>query len=203
MRIATLTLALIIGTVTYAAPIEFDLKDPKGVNSVSFVLDSQLEPIMGVATGIGGKVTFDPDDPNTLSGTITVATDSMKFGSERMGNVAMGEDWMNAEAHPEISFAITSGHAHKHGNAYQFHCSGNFTCKGVTKPVNVTVVVNYLKDKLGSRMKGKEGDLLAIRSSFTVNRSDFGIKEGMGPEVVAEKIELRISIIGSAIKAAE
>ena len=57
---AVLLSILTIAATASAASDEFDFKDPKGVNAIYFVLDSELEPIMGMATGISGTVTFDP-----------------------------------------------------------------------------------------------------------------------------------------------
>jgi hypothetical protein len=43
-----------------------------------------------------------------------------------------------------------------------------------------------------------EGDLLVLRSSFTINRSVYGIKPGQNMDKVAEEIELRLAIAGAA-----
>ena len=51
-----------LGATAPAAPLEFDFKDPKGVNNVVFKTDALLESINGVATGISGRVTFDGQD---------------------------------------------------------------------------------------------------------------------------------------------
>src|SRR2546430_1265819 len=67
----------LVGTTLVAAPIEFDFKDPKGVNNVIFKTDAPLESINGTATGISGKVTFDPDNPGAIKGKIVVQSSSL------------------------------------------------------------------------------------------------------------------------------
>jgi len=67
--------ALIVASAavtSLAAPIEFDFKDPKGVNNVIFKTDAPLESINGTATAISGKVTFDPANPGAVNGKIVV-----------------------------------------------------------------------------------------------------------------------------------
>ena len=51
---------LLGGEIVRGDDQEFDFKDSKRVNSLSFFLDSELEPIMGVASGISGKISYDP-----------------------------------------------------------------------------------------------------------------------------------------------
>jgi hypothetical protein len=43
-----------------------------------------------------------------------------------------------------------------------------------------------------------KGDLLVIRSSFTVKRSDFGIMPGQAEDKVSDAIELTLSIAGAS-----
>jgi hypothetical protein len=54
-----------------------------------------------------------------------------------------------------------------------------------------------LKDKLKAR-SGKEGDLLVLRTSFVVKRSDYGINTGKFEEKVSDEIDLSLSLAGSA-----
>jgi len=77
---------------------------------------------------------------------------------------------------------------------------GDFQCKGVTKEITVPVSVTFLPRKAGDRMRGAEGDLLVVRTEFTIDRSDFGIKPDMGPDTVAKDIEVRASIVGYSTK---
>jgi len=63
------------------------------------------------------------------------------------------------------------------------------------------VKLTYLKDKLKARTPGTEGDLLVIRSNFTIKRGDFGINKGVFEDKVSDDIELTLSLAGAAPKA--
>lgn len=188
--------------MTRAQAAEFDFDDPKGVNSMVFVLDSPLEPIMGLAKGISGTVKFDPGQPEKMSGTITVAAKSVETSNSKMNNVLHARDWLNVKAFKTIDFAIKSVtvDSKPEEDVYDLTITGDFTLHGVTKELSVPVKVSYLPNKLGDRMRGKPGDLLVLRSQFTINRKDFGIKKGMSGMTVAEEIEIRISMVGSHFK---
>jgi hypothetical protein len=67
----------------------------------------------------------------------------------------------------------------------------------VTKELTTPVKITYLKDKLKAR-SGKDGDLLVVRSNFTVKRSDFGINASRNEDKVANEIELSMSVAGMA-----
>ncbi len=59
--------------------------------------------------------------------------------------------------------------------------------------------LTYLKGKLADRSGGQmKGDLLVIRSTFTIKRADFNIKPGEAEDKVANEIELTLSIAGAA-----
>jgi polyisoprenoid-binding protein YceI len=165
---------------------EFDFKDPKGVNSMTFTLDSPLEPIVGVASGVSGQVTFDPERPEGTSGRLVVQADTLHVPQPKMKEVLHSPDWLDVKKYPEISFA--------------FKIAGEFTCHGVTKPLTVTVKAAYQPGKLGERVRGKEGDLLVLRSDFAIKRSDFGIKPDTPAGVVADEIQIRAGVVGGCPK---
>jgi hypothetical protein len=50
----------------YAAPMDFDFEDPKGVNNIIFQLDAPLESTNGTGSGITGTVSDDPDDSTSI-----------------------------------------------------------------------------------------------------------------------------------------
>ncbi len=193
-----LLVATAFATWANAAPIEFDCKDPKGVHSIAFTLDSKLEPIMGLASGISGKVSFDPAAPEKTTGRIVVEAKSLHTPNGTMKKYLHGPDWMDVEHHPNIEFTIKSVKKSKKigENRYELTVKGEFTCKGITKKMIVPVTLTYLPGMLSQRQRGIEGDLIVIRAEFPIARKDFNIKPDMGPMVVSEEIEVRVAIVG-------
>ncbi len=201
-RILTTLSVLAMVAAAQAAETTFDFKDPKGVNNVVFKLDAPLESINGTATGVSGTVTFDPENPAAAKGKIVVETKSLTVPNSMMQGHLLGPEWLNAEANPEITFEITKvKDVEKKGDKIEADVTGKFTLKGVTKEIEVDAKVSYLPGKLGDRTGGKLlGDLLVIRSSFEIKRSDFGIKAGEYADKVSETIELSLSVAGAAPK---
>src|SRR5882672_2747991 len=95
-----------LGATAPAAPLEFDFKDPKGVNNVVFKTDAPLESINGVANGVSGTVNFDPENPAATTGKIFVAANTMHVGNPTMKEHLHGEMWMNVAKFPEITFEL-------------------------------------------------------------------------------------------------
>ena len=60
--------------------------------------------------------------------------------------------------------------------------------------------LTYLKDKLGQRVPNMKGDLLVLRSTFTIKRSDFSNNPAAPQDKVADDIELVLSIAGAAAR---
>ena len=182
-----------------AAPQTFDFKDPKGVNNAVFKLDAPLEAISGNATGISGKVNFDPENPAATRGKIVVATSSLHVGNPMQQQHLLSDKWMDAAKYPEISFEAKDLKKVKtSGDVTTADVTGTFTLRGTSKEITVPVKFTFLKDKLGQRVPNMQGDLLVIRSSFTVKRSDFGLMPGQMEEKVSDAIELTLSIAGAS-----
>jgi polyisoprenoid-binding protein YceI len=189
--------------ISQAAPRSFDFKDPKGVNNVQFKLDAPLESITGTATGITGHVAFDPADPASTTGRITLDAKSLTVGNPLMGEHLHSDQWLDVAKHPAIVFeAREVRNVQPQGANLVGEILGTLTVKGVTKEVTVPVTFTYLADKLGARLGDPKlhGDLLVLRSNFTINRSDYDIKAGELTDKVAETIHLSLSIAGSAQK---
>lgn len=183
-----------------AAPIVFDFKDPKGVNNAVFLLDAPLESINGTATGVSGTVNFDPANPAAITGRIIVDAKSLHVPNPVMKEHLHGAQWLNSEAHPEISFeAVRAANVKTDGDRVTADVTGRFTLRGMTRDITVPVTFTYLKDRLGARSNGQmQGDLLVIRSNFTIKRADFGINPGAPQDKVSDEIQLTLSLAGMA-----
>ena len=181
-----------------AAPVDFDFKDPKGVNNVIFKTDAPLESINGTATGISGTVTFDPDNPGAVRGKIIVQANSLHLGNPMQKEHLHSDKWLDVMKYPEISFEVESvKNVRTQGNVTTADVTGKMSLHGLARTITVPVKMTYLKDKLKART-GKDGDLLVIRADFKIKRSDFGINPGQMEEKVSDDIELNMSIAGAA-----
>src|SRR5437868_11487634 len=96
----------LVGTTLVAAPIDFDFKDPKGVNNIVFKTDAPLESINGTATGISGKVLFDPQNPGTVKGKLLVAASSLHVGNPMQKEHLHGATWLDVATYPDITFEV-------------------------------------------------------------------------------------------------
>jgi len=203
MKTTILTLtALTLAASVIAAPQSFDFKDPKGVNNAVFKLDAPLESINGTASGVSGSINYDADKPEALSGKIIIEAKSLTVPNPMMQQHMHGDQWMDVEKYPEISFeAVKVANVKKSGDKVTADITGKLTLHGVTKELTAPVSFTYLKDKLAARTNGQtQGDLLVVRSTFTIQRADFGINPGAPSDKVSEEIELTLSLAGAAPK---
>ena len=198
-----LTMAVLVAAagLSAAAPMDFDFKDPKGVNNAAFKMDAPLEAISGNATGISGSVSFDPAAPAATKGKIVVASSSLHLGNPMQLQHLKSDKWLDVAKFPEISFeAKELKNVKTTGDTTTADATGSFTLKGTSKDITIPVKLTYLKDKLGQRIPNMKGDLLVIRSNFTVKRSDFGINPGQSEDKVSDAIELSLSIAGASAR---
>jgi polyisoprenoid-binding protein YceI len=194
-QIIALAASTLLVTATMADT--FDFKDPKGVNNVAFSMDAPLEYIAGTANGISGTVDFDPAHPEKTSGTIVLDTATLMVANSMMRDHMLGGNWMDVANHPTITFKAhhlkdVSGADGK----FKGTAVGEFTVKGITHEVEFPVSLTYLPGKLADRNRGMEGDILVIRSDFTILRSNYGINAGQNEDKVADEVELKLSIAG-------
>ena len=198
--IASLLLAIATCTAATAAPLSFDFKDPKGVNNATFKLDAPLEAISGSANGITGTITFDPANPAATQGRIVIATATLHVPNPTMKEHLHGEQWLNSAVNKEITFeARTLANVKTTDDNTSADVTGTLTLNGKTRDVTVPVKFAYLKDKLAARTNGAmKGDLLVVRASFAIKRSDYGINPKAPEDKVSNTIDLTLSIAGAA-----
>jgi polyisoprenoid-binding protein YceI len=182
-----------------AAPQTFDFKDPKGVNNVVFETDAPLESINGTATGVTGMVTFDPDAPASLKGKIVVAASSLRVPNNMMQGHLQSDKWLDVAKNPDITFE-TSGvdNVKTSGNQTTADVTGTMSIHGVSNKITVPVQITYLKDKLHDRFPNLQGDLLVLRATFVVKRSDYAINKGQFEDKVSDDIKLTLRLAGQS-----
>jgi polyisoprenoid-binding protein YceI len=200
-QVSLLALALALASSAVAAPQSFDFKDAKGVNNAQFKLDAPLEAITGHANGISGTVSFDPANPGETKGKIVVASESLSVPNSMMKGHLHSDKWLDVAKHPEITFETKAlKNVKTTGDVTTADAVGTFTMKGISKEITIPVKLTYLKDKLSARLPSMKGDLLVVRSNFSIKRSDFNIQPGQSEDKVSDEIELTLAVAGASPK---
>ena len=182
----------------YSKVIQFDFKDPKGVNSILFHLDAPLESISGSGNDILGTVHFDPKKPKIIRGEIILKTKSLHVGNPVLKEHMHGENWLNATKFPEIKLSFDSmSNVKRDGVNINGLINAKMTIRNITLSMPIPVQISFLEGLLEKRNR-VPGDLLVVRSKFSVKRDDFEIQKGENLDKVANEIEIILNLAGSA-----
>lgn len=126
--------------------------------------------------GISGKL-----EDGVLTGSVPV--EGLQIGMPMFKEHVLGEGFLDAANHPELSFTSHELHAHEDGHV---HLHGEVTIKGVTKPIDANGTVTGPLEV--TRPDGKVVDALGLTLIGTVDRRDFGLEiaAGTGWDVTIE-----------------
>lgn len=135
---------------------------------------------------IKGTITLDSANPSASTIQAEIPIDSVTTRNEKRDGHLKSPDFFNAAKFPTATFKSTSVTA----DGDTFKVTGDLTLHGVTKPVTLDL------QKTGS-MQSPRGEMIGFETTFTINRSDFGISfmpDGLGEEVrITVSIEARKS----------
>ena len=189
---------LILGMSALAdEPKTFDFKDPKGVNALLIIMDSLLEPIVGMASGISGEVSYDADSPEQLKGAIQLDVNSIKLSNDAMTKVMHGASWMNTEKFGTVTVTFNQvTDAVEEDGAVVLTVDAMVEAVGKSLEKELEIIVEHVPDGAKKRGGADSGDLLRLASEFVVTREELGIKPDMGDEVVANEIMISVAIVG-------
>ena len=131
-----------------------------------------------------GKITMDADvSNNTVEFEVKAA--SVDTGNEKRDQHLRSSDFFSAKQFPVITFKSTKVSA-KEGKEDVLEVTGDLELHGVKKSVTVDVEIT-------GRAQGRQGEsLIGFESTFTIQRSEFGMTYGMGS--VSDDIRITVSI---------
>jgi polyisoprenoid-binding protein YceI len=130
-----------------------------------------------------GELVLDPNDSAKDSVKVEITTDSIDSNSAARDKDLKGPDFLNAKQFPTATFKST---AVKKVDDKDYEVTGDFTLRGITKPVTLAVQVIGI----GPGPRGETR--LGTESTVTLRRSDFDMKTFS--QVVSEDIQLRIAV---------
>jgi polyisoprenoid-binding protein YceI len=156
-------------------------------SSVAFsVRHLMVSKVRGSFTNFQGSVVVAEDGTPSVSAQIAV--DSVNTGNEQRDTHLKSPDFFDVQQFPIASFVSSS--VRPDGDDYLL--VGDFTLKGVTKPVELKLAFNGVNPGMG------HGEVAGFEASVVLNRKDFGINIDMpletGGVVVGDKVTVSLEI---------
>jgi polyisoprenoid-binding protein YceI len=145
-----------------------------------------VSKIRGRFADFSGKLVINEDGTAQADAEIRVA--SVTTDNEQRDGHLRTADFFHAEDFPVATFSSTGFRV----NGDDFVVDGNFTIRGVTKPVSLDVEFLGVNPGMGN------GPVAGFEAKTVINRRDFGITIDMplpdGGAVIGDKITLTLEI---------
>jgi polyisoprenoid-binding protein YceI len=156
-------------------------------SSIEFsVRHLMVSKVRGRFDTFGGAIVVAED--GTPSVTAEIAVGSIDSGNEQRDAHIKSADFFDAEKYPTATFTSTGMRA----NGDSYLVDGDFTLKGVTKPITLELEFNGTNPGMG------HGEVAGFEASVVVNRKDFGIDIDLpletGGTVVGDKVNISLEI---------
>ncbi|OBB30845.1 hypothetical protein A5792_18540 [Mycolicibacterium peregrinum] len=156
-------------------------------SSINFsVRHLMVSKVRGSFETFSGAITVAEDGTPSVSATIDV--NSINTRNEQRDAHVRSADFFDADNHPTATFVSTG--VRPDGDDYIV--DGDFTLKGVTKPVSLKLEYNGVNPGMG------QGAVAGFEASVVLNRKDFGIDIDMpletGGTVVGDKVTITLEI---------
>jgi polyisoprenoid-binding protein YceI len=158
--------------------------DPVHSSMLFNVVHAEASRFWGRFDSFKGQLVVDAAKPDAGSVVVEVAAESVDTGNKDRDNHLRGPDFFNAKEFPDIVFESKKVEKAPKG----FKVSGEFTMLGVTKPV--TADAEFIGYSEGERTGKRTG----YEVRFTIKRSDFGMKYGLGPGGVSDEVNVLFSL---------
>lgn len=178
-------LALLAAAPAAAAPETYRI-DPEHLSIGFLVHHIGYADTLGMFREAEGSFVFDPEARTLEDLTVTIQAESVFTNHQRRDDHLRGDDFLDVEAHPEITFVATS--AEPTGETTGT-VTGDLTILGVTQPVTLDVTLN----KRGEYPFGNNF-VMGISARTTVTRSDYGMTYAVDNGWVGDDIEVIIEV---------
>lgn len=167
---------------------------------ITFTSDAPLERITGTSNKVVGYAVAEMDGEHP-TGRLSAAAFSVPLRTldtgipARNGHLQTG--WTDAAGYPDITFELIDSKDAKLAKegedfkTYELTLIGDMSINGVTRQLTIPARITFMPHNDQTRMR-TGGDLLAIRCSYAIDRTEFNIisKRGMPSSRVAEEITL-------------
>ena len=156
-------------------------------SSIGFsVRHLMVSKVRGNFENFSGAIVVAEDGTPSVTAEIAVA--SINTGNEQRDAHIKSADFFEVEKYPTATFTSTGVRA----NGDDYVLDGEFTLKGVTKPVSLALEFNGVNPGMG------QGEVAGFEASVVLNRKDFGVDLDLpletGGTVVGDKVTITLEI---------
>ncbi|MGX9787320.1 YceI family protein [Mycobacterium sp. MMS18-G62] len=156
-------------------------------SSIGFsVRHLMVSKVRGNFENFSGAIVVGED--GAASVTAEIAVDSINTNNEQRDAHIKSADFFDVDKYPTATFTSTGVRAN--GDTYVL--DGEFTLKGITKPISLDLEFNGVNPGMG------HGEVAGFEASVVLNRKDFGIDIDMpletGGAVVGDKVTITLEI---------
>lgn len=173
---------------------------------IYFESNAPLENIKGQSNDVIGYAVLSPSRPGTIvAGEWHLPVESMKTGIELRDEHLAGKDWLDAASHPNIIVqvrelrGVTETKRSAAFTTFTGTVVADLTLHGVTRTIEIPKSTVTLMPESDATRKVAKGDLMAIRSKFTVTLADYEVSHPVIGEKVAKDVEIDVSLFLSTL----
>lgn len=154
-------------------------------SNIKFQIRHFFTPVEGSFEDYTGDIHFNPDDLGASKINVEIPISSINTKNEKRDGHLMSPDFFNAEKYPNMSFKSSEIKKADGNNAYV--ALGKLTIREVTKDFKMPFKVLGVQDH---PMKDDDTKLAGIKSSFTIDRTDFnvGVNDWAATTVVGDEV---------------
>ncbi|HSD40149.1 MAG TPA: YceI family protein [Rhodocyclaceae bacterium] len=154
-------------------------------SSIKFIYRQMNVPMEGSFSRYVSRLAFDPAKPAATSAMFDIDLGSIDTGATDADEEVRGKLWFNTKEFPRASFVST---VIKPLSGNRFEVQGKLSMKGRTQDIVAPISLS------------QEGGNSVFEGSFSINRADFKIGEGMWADfgTVANDIQIKVRLVASA-----
>lgn len=166
-----LSMATALGVLwTLPASAQTYQVDPVHTSLVFRVKHMNTAYVYGRFNQVTGTVVLDESNPARSSVNIEVDANSVYTGNEQRDNHLRSPDFLSTRQYSTIRFTSTEV---RRVNSNTVQVKGNLTMRGVTRPITAEVTLT------GKGKNTQGGEVIGFETTFTIRRSEFGIRYGL------------------------
>jgi len=158
---------------------------------VTFTSDAPLEYIRGTSNAVIGYAVVG-EGGELLAGEFMLPIESLDTGIPMRNKHLQSKRWMEAETYPNVVFRIaettdiSESRSTDAFTTYSVTLVGDMTIKGKTREISIPATITRMPESEQTKVRFP-GDLLAIRCSYPIVLSEFGVGVD-DPGIIAGKL---------------